>query len=334
MNSPRGQAYNLFFNTNLTQKQIAEHIGVNPKTLYEWMKEGNWKTLKATSRLMPAQIVDDIYNHITHLNYSIKSRDFEQRYPSKDEAETLRKLIFSIPKVKLNVSKGESAQSMMNFLSWLTQRNQDAAIFVSQFIDEYLHSPRQQGFETYDFEYDADQYYNPTESPTPLASLRGTKQSHDNTGKEAEPSAAGQSSPPYFQGGVPAKPSAAPAGGSGSPLAPGNTSLQGEELQAPSLFLGKVPEGGKGNLAQDTPPDSLENQAQTGPRSGALSTSISTAQNPAHQSTSTQNPNISTPGNKNAENGGNNGLISDEEVQEIFASWQKVIEKERRRRRR
>ncbi|OJW77621.1 MAG: hypothetical protein BGO69_07300, partial [Bacteroidetes bacterium 46-16] len=162
---PRDTAYNLYFHTNLTQQQIAERAGVSSRTVYEWMKQGNWKTLKATSRLMPAQIVDDIYNHISHLNWTIKNRPFEERYPTKAEAETLRKLIFCIPRVKLNVSRGESAQAMMNFVGWLEQRNKDAAIYFTDFIDEYLHAPRKKGAEPYEFEYDADQYYNPADFP-------------------------------------------------------------------------------------------------------------------------------------------------------------------------
>ncbi|MBS1586311.1 MAG: helix-turn-helix transcriptional regulator [Bacteroidetes bacterium] len=163
--NPKATAYDLYFKTNLTQAQIAERAGVSTRTLYDWMKQGNWKTLKANSRLMPAQIVDDIYNHISHLNWKIKTRDFEDRYPSKEEAETLRKLISAIPKIKLNVSKGESAQSMINFVSWLQTRNNDAAIFISDYIDEYLHAGREKGLEPYEFEYDADQYYNPTDYP-------------------------------------------------------------------------------------------------------------------------------------------------------------------------
>ncbi|MBS1586560.1 MAG: hypothetical protein JSS82_13555 [Bacteroidetes bacterium] len=196
--NPKATAYDLYFKTNLTQAQIAERAGVSTRTLYDWMKQGNWKTLKANSRIMPAQIVDDIYNHISHLNWKIKTRDFEDRYPSREEAETLRKLISTIPKIKLNVSKGESAQSMINFVSWLQTRNNDAAIFISDYIDEYLHAGRERGMEPYEFEYDADQYYNPTDYPwrkehtfeqrvsdetktPPLASLRGASQAPEQS---------------------------------------------------------------------------------------------------------------------------------------------------------
>ncbi len=323
---PYDKAYNLFFNSNLTQQQIAEQAGVSPRTIYEWMKNGNWKTLKATSRLMPAQIVDDLYNHISHLNYKIKSRDFEERYPSKEEAETLRKLISSIPKVKLNVSKGESAQSMMNFVSWLQHHNNDAAIYVAQYVDDYLHADRKQGMDPYEFEYDADQYYNPADFPnrntvtfheqtmTQYASLRGTarpddisgKQSHDDT--EAEP---------------------------------------GAQQDAPSLFLGKAcPEHrdnnslsfGEGRGEAPLVPEKQEpHQQKTGTKSEALSTSPNTPKPLENQNTKLNISTQTTSETKDQKIGSAESSpqpnVIDLDIQAVFNSWKKLAEKGRRKRR-
>lgn len=395
--TPRERAYDLYFKTNLTQAQIAERAGVSTRTLYDWMKQGNWKTLKANSRLMPAQIVDDIYNHISHLNWKIKTRDFEDRYPSKEEAETLRKLICTIPKIKLNVSKGESAQAMINFVSWLQTRNNDAAIFISDFIDEYLHAGREKGLEPYEFEYDADQYYNPTDYPwrqsqtfeertseeakSPLPpSLharpfdgRGAsqaseqrpddisgKQPRQNTDHEAKANEAGQeSSPPYFQGGVPAEPNDALAGGGGSPLAPEKEARpeapeQNQKDPHPELVSG--PHENTDNLAPDTPlaslrgtkqprqntdnlaPDNQQkqepNQNQTGSKSEAVKTSDNPTKRPDHQAPDLKKLPKPTSENKidrKPEEATNDDIR--DRIQKVFASWQKEIDKNKRRRR-
>jgi transposase-like protein len=291
--TPRQTAYNLYFQTNLTQAQIAERAGISTRTLYDWMKQGNWKTLKANSRLMPAQIVDDIYNHISHLNWKIKTRDFEDRYPSKEEAETLRKLISTIPKIKLNVSKGESAQAMVNFVSWLQTRNNDAAIFISDFIDEYLHAGREKGLEPYEFEYDADQYYNPEDYPW--------RKEHTFEQRVSEEQ---KSSPPYFQGGVPAEPNDALAGGGGSPLAQ-------EDQQKPEPNQNQI--GSKSEVPQQPPNPPKPNNNQP-PNLKKL-------------------PDLAS-GNKKRKKEDEPLDPNDPDfVQKVFASWQKEIDKSKRRRR-
>ncbi len=354
--APRERAYNLYFHTNLTQQQIAERAGVSSRTIYEWMKQGNWKTLKATSRLMPAQIVDDIYNHISHLNWTIKNRPFEERYPSKAEAETLRKLIFCIPRVKLNVSRGESAQAMINFVGWLKQRNKDAAIYFTDFIDEYLHAPRKKGAEPYEFEYDADQYYNPADFPhrqeetfeehinTSNTSLRGTKQSRYNSGQEAQPAAQQKSGPPYFQGGVPAGPNDAPAGGGGSPIAPDKIPLSrgdsSEEATADSeqgcVKPSPAPQPHQSDSSHVPPAPLVEkgpgdevNPNQRGSKPEALSTSPVTTKDLDSQTPDSDISTQTTSENKNEQNGSNE---IDDHVQKIFDSWQKEINKNKRRR--
>ncbi|OJW83940.1 MAG: hypothetical protein BGO69_09420 [Bacteroidetes bacterium 46-16] len=357
---PRERAYNLYFHTNLSQQQIAERAGVSSRTIYEWMKQGNWKTLKATSRLMPAQIVDDIYNHISHLNWTIKNRPFEDRYPTKAEAETLRKLIFCIPRVKLNVSRGESAQAMINFVGWLEQRNKDAAIYFTDFIDEYLHAPRKKGAEPYEFEYDADQYYNPADFPhrqeetfeehinasnasakearkasaqsTPPASLRGTKQSQDNTDQEARPQAPEQI-PPFT-----ATSPASSAEGDSSETT--NVVAERGDIQsspAPQPRQSEIshnvppsPQVEKGPGDEVNPNQTTLSQPEVGrSKSEALSTYPNTTKNldsqasPSNISTQTASENKNPPT-------GSNDLPDD--IQKIFDSWQKEIQKSKRRR--
>jgi transposase-like protein len=375
---PRERAYNLYFHTNLTQQQIAERAGVSSRTIYEWMKQGNWKTLKATSRIMPAQVVDDIYKHISHLNWTIKNRPFEERYPTKAEAETLRKLIFCIPRVKLNVSRGESAQAMMNFVGWLEQRNKDAAIYFTDFIDEYLHAPRKKGAEPYEFEYDADQYYNPADFPwrtqhtfeehinTSNTSLRGTKQSCHNSDQEAQPEAQEEqdkNSPPYFQGGVPAEPNEALAGGGGSPLTqekiPPLTALSpassagGDSSETTNVVAeqgdiqpGPAPQPRQSEISHNVPPSPLVekgpgdevnpnqttlSQPEVGrSKQEALSTSPNTPETLAQQASPPDISTQTTSENKNDQTGSEQETI--DHIQKVFDSWQKEINKNKRRR--
>jgi transposase-like protein len=344
--NPKATAYNLYFQTNLTQAQIAERVGVSTRTLYDWMKQGNWKTLKANSRLMPAQIVDDIYNHISHLNWKIKTRDFEDRYPSKEEAETLRKLISTIPKIKLNVSKGESAQAMINFVSWLQTRNNDAAIFISDFIDEYLHAGRERGMEPYEFEYDADQYYNPTDYP-----WRQSQTFEERVNEDI----------PLSRGDVPqttdvvseqgcVQPGPAPQPDQGTDqkdphprLVSGsheNTNTPAPETPPTSLRGTKQPRQNTDNLAPDNPQKPEPNQRsrqrrdqnQIGSKSEAPKTSNNPTKRPDNQAPDIKklpDPTSENKMNKKPEETTNDDIR--DRIQKVFESWQKEIKKGKRR---
>ncbi|MBS1585886.1 MAG: hypothetical protein JSS82_10125 [Bacteroidetes bacterium] len=366
--NPKATAYDLYFKTNLTQTQIAERAGVSTRTLYDWMKQGNWKTLKANSRIMPAQIVDDIYNHISHLNWKIKTRDFEDRYPSKEEAETLRKLVLSIPKVKMNVSKGESAQAMINFVSWLQTRNNDAAIYISDYIDEYLHAGREKGLEPYEFEYDADQYYNPEDFPWRKEhtfeqrtsdeiinpSLRGasqapeqsaTKQPRQNTDQEARPNEAESTQNTSLRGASQAPEQSAtwqPRQNTDQETRPNeaestqNTSFQGTS-QAPEQSATKQPRQNTDQEAQPEAPDDQQkpepDQNQTRSKSEVPSTSTNPTKRPDNQAPELKKLPDPTSGNKKRKKEEEPLDPNDPDfVQKVFASWQKEIDKNKRRR--
>ena len=47
-------ARDMYLNTNFTQKEIADKLGINPKTIYLWIKKGKWDEMKAAARQAPA----------------------------------------------------------------------------------------------------------------------------------------------------------------------------------------------------------------------------------------------------------------------------------------
>lgn len=180
---PKQQAEHLFLNTETSQKDIAAQLGIDPKTLYRWMKQGRWRELKSATRRMPSVLVENIYEQLDDINYNIARRDRGDRHPSKDESLTISRLINSIGKVKKETTQGQNIEFMMNFIGWIQMQNDELAKELTGYGSAYLMAGRTKGFHPYDIEYGAE------------------------------------SAPPYFQGGVPAEPSEAQAGGGGFPLA-------------------------------------------------------------------------------------------------------------------
>lgn len=178
------RAENLFLNTDKSQKEIAEQLGVDPKTLYRWIRQGHWRELKSATRRMPSILVENIYAQLDDMNFSIAQRDRGNRFPTKDESLTINRLINSIERVKKQTSQGQNIEFMMNFINWLMPQNHELADTLLDYSSGFLKGTEVNGFHPYDIEYQNEDASAPhsRHCEEPGASGDGaTKQSHDNT---------------------------------------------------------------------------------------------------------------------------------------------------------
>ncbi len=273
------KAESLFLNTEKSQKEIASQLGIDPKTLYRWIKEGHWQQLKSTTRRMPSVLVENIYEQLDDLNYNISQRDRGERHPTKDESLTINRLTNCINKIQKQTSQGQNIQFMMNFIDYVQPLNHDLAQLLTHYGSAFLNGTQIKGFHPYDIEY----------GEVPLASLRGTKQSHDNTEVLAPDYNPNQLELPFpdntslsfgegrgeasigHESGIEKNdenPTQLTENQSEQPQTPEtkmpempennfpeNRACAEGEQEAPPLFLGEVPEGGRGQLAPDSTPD-------------------------------------------------------------------------------
>ncbi len=87
------QAHDLYFNTDKTQQEIADILDVNRRTIYLWVKQGRWAEMKAAARQMPSIIQQNLYNYINAVSDKINKRDEDDRCPTMEEVEKMRKLL-------------------------------------------------------------------------------------------------------------------------------------------------------------------------------------------------------------------------------------------------
>ncbi|MBS1587212.1 MAG: hypothetical protein JSS82_16885 [Bacteroidetes bacterium] len=171
------QARGLFFQTNKTQGEIAEEVGVSDKTLYLWTKAGDWHRLRSASRLMPSMIIENFYAHVQELNDDIRSRPPGKRYPTLQESEIIRKMMLTIERSKKKHTQPEYMELMQKFLEWVGPKNMEILQTITDYADGFLKSQSVAGFHPYDIEYE-----EPTLASLPARSEdgRGTTQYHDN----------------------------------------------------------------------------------------------------------------------------------------------------------
>lgn len=149
----RTQARDLYFETDLTQAQIANIIGINPKTLYTWIKKENWDRIKTAAVRTPAAIAEKIYIQISELNDAILNREPGNRFATKDEAYILKTLTSSLHKIRKQVTMGETIDIMMGFTNFIRRHDLDLAKKVVAIADQFMGTTKDQ-YKPFEPEYD------------------------------------------------------------------------------------------------------------------------------------------------------------------------------------
>jgi hypothetical protein len=108
------QAFNLYFQSDLTNKQIADMLNIDRKTLFTWAKEGDWKKAKDTIRHAPSFLVEQYYDQLNEINRAIAQRT-ERPYPTKEEATIIKTISATIKQIGVRQSASEAMDVFIDF---------------------------------------------------------------------------------------------------------------------------------------------------------------------------------------------------------------------------
>lgn len=189
------QARMLYFQANLTQKQIAEYVGINERTLFDWMKQGDWKRARATAAAAPMLLADHYYNQLARINEFIDQRE-ERPYATKEEIDIIRKLTMSVKQLKgtTTATVTETIQFCMLFSSFLQKRAPKIAPQVVDIMDEFVQNlrPEKQTFlkiaaEEKEIRNDYDEYLRDLQNAKPEESGSTSEPANNITGSDVEP---------------------------------------------------------------------------------------------------------------------------------------------------
>jgi predicted DNA-binding protein YlxM (UPF0122 family) len=108
------QAFNLYFQSDLTNNQIADMLNIDRKTLFTWAKEGDWKKAKDTIRHAPSFLVEQYYDQLNEINKAIAQRT-ERPYPTKEEATIIKTISATIKQIGVRQSASEAMDVFIDF---------------------------------------------------------------------------------------------------------------------------------------------------------------------------------------------------------------------------
>lgn len=130
----------LFIKENLSQKEIAEKVGVAEKTISKWVNANNeeWKRLRQSIIITKDEQLRRIYDQIDELNTHIMQREPGKRYSMKGEADTIVKLTTAAKNLETDASVSDIIEVSKRFLNWLRPVDLDKAKEIAAFLDSFI----------------------------------------------------------------------------------------------------------------------------------------------------------------------------------------------------
>lgn len=128
----------LYTKEHLLQKEIAEKVGVTPKTVSKWVTTEMWDKLRISLSVTREEQLSHLYSHLSEINASIASREDGERFPNAKEADTITKLSSSIDKLERESGVGEVVSAFSQFVRWLRERNLEEAQRIAPLLDDFV----------------------------------------------------------------------------------------------------------------------------------------------------------------------------------------------------
>jgi DNA-binding XRE family transcriptional regulator len=121
-------AQDLFLDTDKTQKEIAEIVGVTEKTLGKWKTEGDWDMLKSASTVTSRKIIDNLYK-----------RSYDLSLDPKSKPDDIIKLALSIEKLSnRKVTVSQIINVFKDFIAFAFKDNAELAKEINLLQKKYV----------------------------------------------------------------------------------------------------------------------------------------------------------------------------------------------------
>jgi DNA-binding XRE family transcriptional regulator len=131
-------AKTVYLNEHLTQKEIAEKVGVSAKTMYKWIASEKWETLKTSLTITREEQLANLYRQVAAINDSIAKREEGKRYADSREADIINKLATAINKMETETGLADVISVCKKILTWLRPVDPGKAKEVSYLLDSFI----------------------------------------------------------------------------------------------------------------------------------------------------------------------------------------------------
>jgi DNA-binding XRE family transcriptional regulator len=130
----------LFLRENITQKEIAEKVGVSQKTIGTWIEKDNWDKMKNCIMLTRTEELTRLHSQLREFNDHIENKPAGQRFPNKAEADALTSIKSAIKAFEGETSIREIVDVSRDVLTWLRPVDFEKAKEISHIFDQFIKS--------------------------------------------------------------------------------------------------------------------------------------------------------------------------------------------------
>ena len=127
----------LYTKEHLTQKEIAERVGISVQTMSKWVTKFKWDELKVSLTITREEQLKNLYRQLSEMNKAISERD-GNKYPTAAEADTITKLANAIDKLETETGLNEILSTFKEFLNWLRKFNLEEAQRLVPLFDDFV----------------------------------------------------------------------------------------------------------------------------------------------------------------------------------------------------
>ena len=137
-NEQMHEAQCLYFQTELSNAQIAQTVGVSRRTLHYWVADNNWERLRASASAMPALLTEKVYHIMDMLTDQLLLPDRCGAPITREEVDNIYKLSLAIGKMKARTTLNENMEMFANFTDDLQLADPALAEQIAPHIDRYI----------------------------------------------------------------------------------------------------------------------------------------------------------------------------------------------------
>lgn len=125
-----------YCNSQLSQKEIAEKVGISEVSMSKWVREGKWDTLKASITITRQEQLNRVYQQISAINNKITEE--QKGIPTGADADVLAKLAAVVERLEKETSITDVVSVSMKFLDWLRKIDTEKAKELSGLFDAFI----------------------------------------------------------------------------------------------------------------------------------------------------------------------------------------------------
>lgn len=127
------KAYDLYCNTQLSQKDIAKVAGISAVQLNKWVKGNNWELDKTTQQVTAERVIRELYSNISDIHREAKEG---KRKLTPAETDSIVKITASIKSLRKRYDLSSYHSILRECLEYMNKAdNETAKLFAPKMLE-------------------------------------------------------------------------------------------------------------------------------------------------------------------------------------------------------